>query len=96
VLGRYWPNQLCVVRARYSAALIDRVRARMVRLMRPSSRSATYGWISEAGGLSENDEGQPTTPITVLIVTPQLRALLRHQPPGLVVVESVLRPVRAG
>jgi hypothetical protein len=94
VLGRYWPDQLCVVRARYPRGLINRVRHRLVRLMWPSARAARYGWISEAGGLSESNAGQPITPITVLIVTPRLRAVLRRQPPGLVVVESILRPVR--
>jgi hypothetical protein len=96
VLDRYWPHQLCVVRARYSPGLIDRVRHRLVGLLRPSARAAEYGWISEAGGVSENDRGQPITPITVLIVTPRLRAFLRRQPPGLVVVEPILRPARAG
>lgn len=93
VLGRYWPRQLCVVRARYPQSLIDRVRKRMVKLLSMRSLAAEYGWINGAGGLGENDRGQPTTPLDVLIVTPTLRRLMRSEPPGLVVADPILQPV---
>ncbi len=45
VLGKYWPRQLCVVKARYPRALVDRVRARLISLITaPGSPSAAkYG-----------------------------------------------------
>ena len=92
VLGPFWHRQLCVVRARYSRAFLNRVRARMIRLMKSTSRAADYGWISGAGGSGVNDRGQPTTGIEVLLETPQLRELLRQLPRGLVVVQAALRP----
>lgn len=91
VLGRYWPRRLCVVRARYSRATVIGVGKRLLRLMR-SRRSAAYGWISGAGGTGVRADGQPTTGVQVLLETPQLRALVRRLPRGLVVVEAALRP----
>ena len=93
LLGGVWPHQLCVVRSRYLHALINRVRARMVRLLESRSTAARYGWISGAGGLSCSERGQPTTPLEVLIETPRLRALLRQTPPGLVVADATFKPV---
>jgi hypothetical protein len=93
VLGPFWHRQLCVVRASYSRAFMERVRARMVQLMMSPSHAAEYGWISGAGGSSVNDRGQPTTDIEVLLETPQLRALLGQLPRGLVVVQPALRPL---
>jgi hypothetical protein len=93
-LGRFWPRQLCVVSSRYSHATIERVRKRMVGLLATPSAAARYGWVTGAGGISCNGRGQPTTPLDVLIETPGLRGLLRHTPPGLVVVQPTLRPVR--
>lgn len=92
VLGPYWPRQLCVVKARYSRATLIAVGKRFVRLME-SSRSATYGWITGAGGTSVNDRGQPTTPVEVLVETPPLRSLVWQLPRGLVVVQAALHPV---
>lgn len=37
--------------------------------------------------------GQPMTSLDVLLVTPQLRADLRRQPPGLVQVAASLNPL---
>lgn len=37
--------------------------------------------------------GQPMTNLQVLLVTPQLRAYLRKQPPGLVQVSAALNPL---
>jgi hypothetical protein len=97
-LGRAWPGAVCVVRARYSRALIHRVERRMCKLLFREWRKvngAKYGWMSGGCGFGENERGQPTTPIDVLIVTPQLRAVVRRQPPGLVEVDATLRPVHA-
>lgn len=93
-LRRSWPRQLCVVRSRYSHPVIDRVRKRMVRLLESRSTAARYGWITGAGGISCNEQGQPTTPVELLIETPRLRALLGQMPRGLVVVDATLRPRR--
>lgn len=95
VLGRYWPRQLCVVEARYSRATLVGVGKRLERLM-TSPRSAAYGWITGAGGTCGNDTGQPTTCLEVLIETPQLRALLRRLPRGMVVVQAALSPLGRG
>ncbi|HJU37332.1 MAG TPA: hypothetical protein VJ716_07950 [Gaiellaceae bacterium] len=93
VLGRYWPRQLCVVKARYSRATLVSVGRRLERLM-GSRRSPELGWITGAGGTGPlNDDAQPTTSVQVLLETPQLRALLRRLPRGLVVVDAALRPV---
>lgn len=92
VLGPYWRRQLCVIKATYSRAALIRVGRRMERLM-TSRRSAAYGWITSAGGTCGSDSGQPTTCVEVLVETPRLRALVRRLPPGLLVVQPVLRPV---
>lgn len=92
VLARYWPRQLCVVKARYSRATLIGVGKRLVRLM-SSPESAAYGWITGAGGTGVRDDGQPTTGVEVLLETPKLRALVARQPPGLVVVQAALHPV---
>jgi hypothetical protein len=95
VLGKYWPRQLCVVRARYSRALLIRESARMETLLKPPSSpaAAAYGWPNAAGGTTVDDRGQPMTNLDVLLVTPKLRAYLSTQPPGLIQVEATLRPV---
>lgn len=94
VLGRYWPRQLCVVKARYSRALLIREGAKMVALLKPPSSptAAAYGWPTGGGGTTVNDRGQPMTTLQVLLVTPKLRAYLRRQPRGLIQVEATLRP----
>lgn len=93
VLGPYWRRQLCVVKARYTRATLIGVGNRLERLM-TSRRSAELGWITGAGGTGPlNDDAQPTTSVQVLLETPQLRALLRRLPRGLVVVDAALRPV---
>lgn len=93
VLGPYWRRQLCVIKARYSRATLVGVGRRMVHLM-TSSPGATYGWITGAGGTTASNSGQPTTAVEVLVETPQLRALLRRLPRGLVVVQAALRPLQ--
>jgi hypothetical protein len=92
VLAPYWPRQLCVVKARYSRATLIATGKRLERLM-TSPQSAAYGWITGAGGTGVRDDGQPTTSVEVLLETPQLRELIRRQPPGLVVVQAALHPV---
>ena len=94
LLGRTWPRQLCVVRARYSRPLVNQVRSRLIRFfrLRPLER---YGWINGAGGDGVSGRGQPTVSLDVLIETPGLRALLRHMPPGLVVVQPTFERVRS-
>jgi hypothetical protein len=92
VLGLYWPRQLCVVKAHYTRATLVAVGKRMVHLM-TSPHSAAYGWITGAGGTCASDSAQPTTCVEVLVETPQLRALVRQLPEGIVVVEPALRPV---
>lgn len=96
VLGPYWPRQLCVVKTRYSRATVRRVRERMVGLLKSPTSSAAraLGWPTGGGGSGVSEAGQPTTELDVLIVTPKLRALLRRQPPGLVVVQAALSPLR--
>lgn len=47
VLGRYWPRQLCVVKAGYSRALVTHEGTRMVALMKFHG-GPTYGWPSGA------------------------------------------------
>jgi hypothetical protein len=49
---------------------------------------------SGAGGISCNEQDQPTTPFELLIETPRLRVLLGQTPRGLVVVDATLRPRR--
>jgi hypothetical protein len=92
VLGRYWPRQLCVVKAGYPRSLVIREGEKMVGLMKFHG-GATYGWPSGAGGTTVSGLGQPMTNLEVLLVTPQLRAYLQKQPPGLVQVQAVLNPV---
>ena len=94
VLGPYWHRQLCVVRARYSRAVLIGVGHRLERLM-ASPRSAEYGWITGAGGTGPiANDGQPRTSVQVLLETPHLQALLRRLPKGLVVVQAALSPVK--
>lgn len=95
VLGRYWPRQLCVVKAGYPRALVTREGKKMIALMKqPSSAAAaTFGWPSGGGGTTVSGLGQPMTNLEVLLVTPQLRAYLRKQPPGLVQVQAALNPL---
>jgi hypothetical protein len=96
VLGPYWPRQMCVVKARYPRATVIRVRHRMVGLITgPNApRGAAWGWPQGGGGQGVSSAGQPTTELDVFVVTPRLRALLRRQPPGIVVVQPVLAPLR--
>jgi hypothetical protein len=93
LLGPAWPRQLCVVRARYSRPFVNRMRSRILGLMRPMSRAARYGWITGAGGYGVNRLGQTTISLDVLIETPTLRAFLRRLPPGVVALDSTFRPV---
>lgn len=94
-LARAWPRQLCVVRSRYSLKVIWHTRRRLVKVLTSGPKAARYGWISGAGGISCTGRGQPTTPLEVLIETPALRALLRRQPRGLVVLDATIHPVAA-
>jgi len=96
LLGPAWPKQLCVVRARYSRPFVNRVRARVLGLMRPMSQAARYGWVTGAGGYGVNGSGQTTISLQVLLATPELHAFLRRLPRGIVSVESTFQPVRAG
>jgi hypothetical protein len=96
MLGKVWPKQLCVVRSRYSLARIWRTRKLLIKLLLPPSDAARYGWISGAGGISCDRNGQPVTPLELLIVTPALEAFLLRQPRGLVAVDTTLSPVPAG
>lgn len=93
ILGRAWPRQLCVVKARYSRRFVNRVRAKVLGLMQPLSRAARYGWVTGAGGYGVNARGQTTISLQVLIETPQLRAFLRRLPRGVVALESTFQPV---
>lgn len=92
-LSRAWARQLCVVRARWSLHALSRARRRMLGLLRAAGNTPRYGWISGAGGLSESDDGQPTTTLEVLVETPALRKLLRAYPSGLVAVDPELAPL---
>ncbi len=96
VLGPYWPRQLCVVKARYPRQTVIRVRHRMRRLIiAPNAPGgASWGWPAGGGGQGVSSSGQPTTELDVFVVTPRLRALLRRQPPGIVVVQATLAPLR--
>ena len=93
LLGPAWPHQLCVVPARYSRPFVNRVRAKVLSLMRPMSRAARYGWVTGAGGYGVNDRGETTISLDVLIETPQLRAFLRRLPQGIVALDSTFQPV---
>lgn len=92
VLGRYWPDQLCVVKAGYPRALVVREGKRMVGLLKFHG-GARYGWPTGGGGTTVSGLGQPMTNLEVLLVTPQLRAYLQKQPSGLVQVSASLNPV---
>jgi hypothetical protein len=94
VLGKHWPRQLCVVKARYSRALLIHEEAKMVALLKQpgSPAAAAYGWPSGGGGTTVNYRGQPMTTLEVLLVTRKLRAYLREQPPGIIQVQATLRP----
>jgi hypothetical protein len=92
VLGRYWPNQLCVVKAGYPRSLVVHEGTRMVNLLKFHG-GAKYGWPSGAGGTTVSGLGRPMTNLMVLLVTPQLRAYLAKQPPGLVQVQATLNPL---
>jgi hypothetical protein len=95
VLGPYWRRRLCVIKATYSRATLVHVGKRLERLM-TSRRSASYGWITGAGGSCGKNSGQPTTCLEVLLETPHLRALLRSLPRGIVDVQAALSPVARG
>jgi hypothetical protein len=92
VLGKYWPRQLCVVRARYSRKTLVDTGKTLVHLMETGD-PATFGWITGAGGTGVRDNGQPTTSVEVLLETPQLQAFLQQFPQSLVVVQAALAPV---
>lgn len=92
VLGRYWPRQLCVVKAGYPRSLVTHEGNRMVNLLKFHG-GPTYGWPTGGGGYAVSGLGQPMTSLDVLLVTPQLRAYLRTQPPGLVLVSASLNPL---
>lgn len=92
VLARYWPRQLCVVKAGYPRSLVIREGTRMVNLLKFHG-GPTYGWPTGGGGTTVSGLGQPMTNLDVLLVTPQLRAYLQRQPPGLVQVQAVLNPL---
>jgi hypothetical protein len=92
VLGPYWPRQLCVVGAHYSRALLSHEGTRMVNILKFHA-GPTYGWPTGGGGTTTSGMGQPMTSLDVLLVTPQLRAYLRTQPPGLVLVTASLNPL---
>lgn len=92
VLGKYWPRQLCVVKSGYPRSLVTREGTLMVNLMKFHG-GATYGWPTGAGGTTVSGLGQPMTNLMVLLVTPQLRAYLAKQPPGLVSVQASLNPL---
>lgn len=98
VVGRYGPRQLCVVKARYGPGVVARVRHRIRHLLgvvfKPNA--GQWGWPTGGAGIGVSPGGQPTTSLEVLIVTPKLRAYLRRQPPGIVVVDASLRPVARG
>jgi hypothetical protein len=96
LLGPAWPRQLCVVRAHYSRPFVNRVRQKLLGLMRPMSQAARYGWVTGAGGYGVDAGGQTTISLQVLLETPELRAFLRRLPRGLVSVESTFRPAREG
>jgi hypothetical protein len=95
VLATYWPRQLCVVRAHYSRALLVHEGKKMEGLLKQlnSPAAATFGWPSGGGGTTTGAFGQPATNLMVLLVTPQLRAYLAKQPPGLVRVQASLNPL---
>jgi hypothetical protein len=95
-LARAWPRQICIVRARYSRAFVNRLRMRVIGLMRPMSRSRRYGWVTGAGGYGVNGHGETTISLSVLLETPELRAFLRRLPHGIVTVDSEFRPATAG
>ena len=92
VLGRYWPRQLCVVKAGYPRSLVVREGKKMVNLLKFHG-GAAYGWPTGAGGTTVSGLGQPMTNLEVLLVTPQLRAYLQQQPTGLVQVSASLNPL---
>ena len=85
-----------MVRSTYSRPFVNRVREKVLDLMRPPSRAARYGWVTGAGGYGVNGHGEPTISLQVLIETPQLRALLRRLPRGIVTVDSEFQPARGG
>jgi hypothetical protein len=95
VLGRYWPRQLCVVKAGYPRSLVIREGKKMIALIKQpnSAGAATFGWPTGGGGTAVSGLGQPMTNLDVLLVTPQLRAYLQKQPPGLVQVQASLNPL---
>lgn len=92
VLGPHWPRQLCVVKAGYPRSLVVHEGTRMESLMKFHG-GPTYGWPTGAGGTTVSGIGQPMTTLQVLLVTPQLRAYLAKQPPGLVQVSASLNPL---
>jgi hypothetical protein len=96
LLGPSWPNQICVVRARYSRPFVNRVRQKVLGLMQPMSQAARYGWVTGAGGYGVNSGGQTTISLDVLLETPELKAFLRRLPRGIVSVESTFQPATQG
>jgi hypothetical protein len=96
LLGPDWPKQICVVRSTYSRPFVNRVREKVLGLMRPVSRAARYGWVTGAGGYGVNARGETTISLQVLIETQQLRAFLRLLPRGIVALESEFQPAREG
>jgi hypothetical protein len=91
VLGVLWRGRLCVVRSRYSPAVVRRVEASLAALL----RSARDRYELTGVGLSVTTQGQPRVVVEALVETPALREVVSSEPAGLVEIVPWLRPVRS-
>jgi len=91
VLGVPWRGRLCVVRSRYSPAVVRRVEASLAALL----RSAHDRYELTGVGLSVTTQGQPRVVVEALVETPALREVVSSEPAGLVEIVPWLRPVRS-
>lgn len=93
ILGTPFRGRLCIVRSRYRAAVVRRVKASLTALLRRSS--SPRGRYEMTGvGLTVSEQGQPRVLVEALVETSALRRVVASKPAGLVEVVPWLRPVR--
>jgi hypothetical protein len=92
ILGPRFGGRLCIVRSRYSAAVVRSAKASLTALLRRSS-SPSGRYEMTGVGLTVSEQGQPRVLVEALVETSGLRRVVASKAAGLVVVVPWLRPV---